>query len=364
MKRLKYWVYAILTLPFMVSCVKYDINPSPVAKISIAKSTYNVLEQVTVVNEGQGEYFSFWPGDKNHNYALRANGVDKGIIPNEGTNFTYSYMYTGTYNMVVVASSYDEDTHTRTEKVDSVKVTVVSGSSGNVIESIELYNCLTGYNSIGKMVGTDSILFPIASLNKINGISDSVYVKILNQRNFIYTASLFAEVYGDNNTLLTGMTDDTYQSNLIEPISYNPLVYKSRIASLKVVGQGGVSREYKMAAMFYPEMFTFSAKGKDAVRYSSSGLVQDADSANFISSYPDSCYIGLKIKTVETEFDAIPTFTATPGCTVSLIENGVEKVQKSGVSTVHFVKNQALYYKVTRIQDGFKLSTNVAVFIK
>jgi hypothetical protein len=362
MKKLNFLIYAVGSILLGISCTKYDIDPTPVAKFSIAKTTYNVLEQVHIENEGSGEYFAYWPGDEGHNYALRSNGTDKGLIPNEGRNFNYSYLFTGTYTMVVIASSYNEDNQTRTERVDSVKITVVSGTSGNVIESIELYNCVKGYNAIGKFIGTDSILFPIDYVNRANAIPDSDYINIVNKRNFIFTASLFAEVYGDDHTLLTGMVDDTYQSNLIEPVSYNPLVYHSRIGSLTVVGQGNITREYKIAAMFYPEMLTFSASGKPAIKYSTSGLLPDADSLDFISMYSDSSYFGIKIKTTETQYETVPTFTTTPGCTVTL--DGVSGEQISGVTKVMFVKNKPLLYRVTRNENGFKLITKVVVYVK
>lgn len=359
---IKYIVCIIGGLFLFISCTKYDINPAPNAKFTIAKTTYNVLEQVRIVNEGSGEYFSYWPGDGGHNYALRSNGIDKGLIPNQGKNFNYTYLYTGTYTMVMVASSYDEDTHVRTEKVDSVKITVVSGTSGNIISSIEIYNCLKGYNAIGKFVGEDSILFPIDYVNRAQYLSDSSFIDILNKRSFIFTASIYAKVYGENNTLLTGLRDDTYASNLIIPVSYDPLVYNSRIGQLKVVSQDNSEKLYTIAAMFYPEMFSFSAKGKDAIKYSSNGQVQDNDSINFISSYSDSSYFGIKIKTLESEYDAVPTFSTSPNCVVTL--DGVEGEQISGVSQVHFVKNKPLLYRITRNESGFKLTTKVAIFIK
>jgi hypothetical protein len=365
MKILQYIVCSIGGLFLFISCTKYDINPAPDAKFTIAKTTYNVLEQVNVVNEGSGEYFSFWPGDAGHKYALRANGIDKGLIPNQGKNFNYSYLFTGTYTLVMVASSYDENTQVRTEKVDSVKITVTSGTSGNIIYSIEMYNCMKGYNALGRFIGGDSILFPIDYVNRTKSLTDSGYIAIINQRSFIFSASAFAKVYGENNTLLTGLSDDTYTSNLIVPVSYNPLVYHSRISHLKVVAQDNTEKTYTIAAMLYPEMFSFSAKGVDAFKFSKDGgAVHGNDSisaVNFIASYSDSCYFGIKIKTFDNEYDAVPTFTTTPGCKVTL--DGVEGEQISGVTTVHIVNNKPLLYRITKTESGFKLTTKVAVYV-
>jgi len=362
MKRLHYLIYVVVITLVIGSCTNYDINPEPMAKMSLEKTTFNVLEQVKVTNEGAGEYYSFWPGDQSHNYALREEGKDFGLIPNQGKDFNYSYLYTGTYTLVMVASSYDEESGALTEKVDSVQITVVEGNSGNIIENIEIYNCLRNYNAIGRMVGTDSILFPIDFYNRAMGVPDSDYLAIINRRSFVFSVSLFAKVYGNNDVLLTGLPDDTYQCDLIEPVSYRPFYCNPKISTLKVVGQGNSTRVYTLAAMFYPEMFSFSAEGKNAVKFSSNGLTADADSLSFMSCYSDSMYFAIKIKTLKTEWDAVPTFSVTPGCTVRLA--GMEGEQVSGVTTVKFRKSAPLLYYITRTVNGFTLTSKVAVYIK
>jgi hypothetical protein len=132
---------------------------------------------------------------------------------------------------------------------------------------------------------------------------------------------------------------------------------------LKVVAQDNTEKTYTIAAMLYPEMFSFSAKGVDAFKFSKDGeAVHGNDSisaVNFIASYSDSCYFGIKIRTLDNEYDAVPTFTTTPGCVVTL--DGVEGEQISGVTTVHIVNNKPLLYRITKTESGFKLTTKVAV---
>ena len=363
MNTIKSFASGMLCLLMAASCTKYEIDPPVEAKISVPRTEYNVLEQVNVINDGTGEYFVFWPGDFGHNYSKRADGNQRGIAPNNGNSFSYSFIATGTYTIVLVASSYNEEDDIRTEKIDSLTVTVVSGDAGNVIESIELYNCLSGYNSVGRFTGTDSILFPIGYLNRPKGVDDSTYIAIINGRSFIFNASSFSRVYGDNDVLLTNTTDDTYRSNLIEGLSYNPLSYKPSIKKLRVVSQDGISRYYTIAAMLYPEMFSFSVPvasvTRTALMYSSNGMLVDTTYKSFQNAFPDSVYFGLRTKSLQATFTAAPAFTITEGSKV--YRNGVEQI--SGETTVEFVKGGKLDYVVVREEKGFKIATKVAILV-
>lgn len=363
MNAIKFLVSGAICILLVVSCTKYDINPPVKASISVLKTEYNVLEQVNVKNNGTGEYFVFWPGDYGHNYSKRSDGNQKGIAPNNGNDFSYSYIATGTYTIVLVASSYDEENNVRTEKVDSLQITIVTGNSGNVIESIELYNCLSGYNSVGQFFGTDSILFPIGFLNRPKGVDDSTFIEIINGRSFIYNASSFSKVYGDNDVLLTNTTEDTYKSNLIEATNYSPLITRPRIKNLKVVSQDGISRYYTIAAMLHPEFFSFSVPvatvTRTALMYSSNGVTVDTTYKAFQNAYPDSVYFGLRTKSLESSFTAIPTFTVTQGTKVYL--NGIEQV--SGITPVLFTKGNKLYYIVVKEDSGFIIKTKVGILV-
>ena len=363
MNTIKSFASGMIYLLLAASCTKYDIDPPVDAKISVPRTEYRVLEQVNVTNEGTGEYFVFWSGDYGYNYSKRADGNQRGIAPNNGNSFSYSYIATGTYTIVLVASSYDEENDIRTEKIDSLIVTVASGDAGNVIESIELYNCLSGYNSVGQFTGADSILFPIGYLNRPRGVDDSTYIQIINGRSFIFNVSSFAKVYGDNDVLLTNTTDDTYKSNLIEALSYNPLTYKSGIKTLKVVSQDAITRNYTIAAMLYPELFSFSVPvasiTRTALMYSSNGMIVDTTYKSFQNAFPDSVYFGLRTKSLQPAFTAVPAFAFTGSSKVYL--NGVE--QTSGETAVEFVKGGKLNYMVVREESGFKIVTKVAILV-
>src|SRR4030066_2460072 len=102
MNTTKFFTFGMVYFLLAASCTKYDIDPAVNAKISVTKTEYNVLEQVNVTNEGTGEYFVFWPGDYGHNYSRRADGNQRGIAPNNGNSFSYSYIATGTYSIVMV----------------------------------------------------------------------------------------------------------------------------------------------------------------------------------------------------------------------------------------------------------------------
>jgi hypothetical protein len=363
MNTIKLSTFGLVTMILVASCTKYEIDPPVDAKISVTKTEFNVLEQVNITNEGTGEYFVFWPGDYGHNYSKRADGEQRGIAPNNGNSFSYSYIATGTYSIVMVASSYDEENDVRTEKVDSLMVTVISGDAGNVIESIELYNCLSGYNSVGQFTGPDSILFPIGYLNRPKGVDDSTFISIINGRSFIFNASSFSKVYGDNDVLLTNTTDDTYKSNLIEGLSYNPLVYNSRIKTLKVVSQDGITRNYTIAAMLYPELLSFSVPvasvTRNALMYSSNGIIVDSTYKSFQNAFPDSVYFGLRTKSLQATFNAVPTFTNTQGSKVYL--NGAEQI--SGETPVKFTKGGTLHYIIVREDRGFKIMMKAAILV-
>jgi len=80
----------LIPLIALIACNKQIIRfEQPVADFSLPGDTVELLSNVKMTNTGAGEYFSFWPGDQNHDYTLKDAGVNNvGLPPNLGKDLT------------------------------------------------------------------------------------------------------------------------------------------------------------------------------------------------------------------------------------------------------------------------------------
>jgi hypothetical protein len=357
---IKHYIVLIIFLSIIYSCKKNDTFIEPVAKMNITSNNLTVLQTLEIKNYGNGEYFSFWPGDEGHNYNLKSSGGNTGLPPNSGNDFKYVYLKAGIYTIYMVASSYDGDNNKFVQKIDSASITV-TGAALNYFTGFGIYHAWTSYTPLGK-ISNDSISINIAPFNRILGYPDSLMAYIVNGKAPWFSAAenmsyISVNDADQNNISLKGDGTDAVKLNMFKIIDANTV--EPIIKTFTIVENSSQNvHTYKVAAMMYPELYSFSIEGDTALMFSTDGLTQPTSDQmnNYLITKPDSIFIGIFLGNGQVITSVKPIFTATQGSVVTL--NGI--VQTSGNSSVDFTK-QPIVYEITQNFNGFKISTKVAV---
>src|SRR4030042_1252941 len=311
----------------LLSCNKeYDSFTDPAVEFKIEKTAVDILEPVYVENLGKGEMFSFWPGDEGHSYALKDIMRNYGLGANRVNNsFEYFYTRSGTYTMTIVACSYDELEGDYVESADSVIITVNPGENGNNFVSFSIDNALSGYSPEGIIKG-DMITVPIGFINRQAGLEDKDFAVLINGRPPRFqVSSSTAKVFGEDDTELKGNGQDVYKLNLIDTATMEPIERKFKVV------QDGNEHDYKVAAMFYPELGSFAILGQNVVPYSTNGSIPDEELVNKLKlSNPAYAFFGvLLFNTAEKLRNVVPVFDITDGAKLYLKGSDTEIVSGS-----------------------------------
>ncbi len=336
---------------------EYDIFTEPVAKMQAGKTSVDVLEAVYITNLGQGETFSFWPGDEGQDYSKRAESKNTGLPPNRGRDFEYTYLRSGTYTLTMIASSFNEETGKFTESISTQQITVNPGNNGNNFTRFAIDNALPGYSPLGNISG-NKITIPVGFLNRPSGISDKDFAALINKRPPLFSAnSSTAKVYAEDGTLLLGRGDDNYQLNLIDVNTLEPVIRKFTVV------QDGLPNEYEVAALFYPAISNLKVTGFDAIEYSKDGLsTVSADEIKKLQlAYPDQDFYGVFLigLTPAQQKAAVLNFTLSDGASLHLKSTGEEII--SGISTVD-ISSPPVEFEIKRDLNGFSISSEFKIY--
>lgn len=354
----KHIILAVSLVLIFGSCsTEYDIFVEPKADFVLERTTFDVMEPVYVQNTGIGETFTFWPGDEGQDYSQVDISRNEGLPPNRGKDFEYSYLRSGTYTMTVIASSYNEETGKFVQDINTVQITVNPGNNGNNFTKFAIDNALAGYSPEG-IIEDSLISIPIGFINRASGISDTVYAGLINKRPPLFSVnSSSAKVYSEEGTLLIGRGDDDYDLNLIDEVTLSPIVRKFTVV------QDDISKEYSVAAIFYPEISNLTVLGTSALQYSEDGISSaDEDEIKELQlAYPDKTFYGVflvgvnenTLKNVTLDFD-LPE-----GVSVYLKETGEQIIQN--VTSVDFT-NTPVVFQVKKTVDGFSVKSEFSVY--
>lgn len=354
----QYNIFLVIALVSTIySCKNKDEFIEPEAKMSIVNNNISVVEKLEVKNLGKGQKFSFWSGDAGHNYSLKNLGGNYGVPPNAGEDFEYYYPKVGNYTVYMVASSYDAITDRFVQKIDSAKVTV-SGAAINNFTNFAIKNAWIGYNPMG-IISNDSIFIKIAPMNR-PVYPDSLLAYIVNSKSPLFSVAEnldYVTIYDENNNTYKGDGTDIGHLNLFQIIDADNI--ESNVRSFTIVDNATQdAHTYKVAAMLYPQLSSFSIAGDTALFLSKNGQSQlsDKEMVSYYQSHVDSIYIGIYLNKGQDATNVTPIFKATSNAVVTL--NGV--VQTSGVSKVDLTV-QPVVYNITKNFGSFKITTKVAV---
>lgn len=317
----------------LVSCTnEYEAYIEPKVDIHVENTVVNDLEAVFVENNGSGEKFTYWPGDDLHDYSKKDDGEERntGLPPNRDNNsFEYYYATEGVYTMTVIASSFNELTGDFAYDIDSVSITV-TGNQGIGVVSFAISNAMGGYSPEGIIDDeAGKITIPIAYYNRPFGLDDVDYIALINGRPPKFTLySNYAYASFDDGQILTGNGKDKYSINLFDAETLEP------IERTFIVTKGVNVKEYKVAALFYPKVESFSAVGQDFIAYSKTGSQPDEEEVEKIElSQPELNIFGSIIfGSLEMLKTAKPIFTLSDNSKLYLEGTNTEVI--SGVTEV------------------------------
>jgi len=346
-----------LVLGLFACNIEYEIFVDPKSEFSLEQTTFDVLEPVYVENLGSGERFTFWPGDEGQNYAEVNNSRNSGLSPNRGLDFEYAYLRSGTYSMTVIASSFNEETGEHVQSIDSVQITINPGNNGNNFTRFAIDNAFAGYSPEGEIEG-ENISIPIGYINRASGISDTDYAALINRRPPLFSVnSSSAKVYSEEGQLLIGRGDDNYNLNVLDEETLEPIIRKFTVV------QDDLPKEYRIAAMFYPEMEDLKVMGFDALKYSKDGLTPSSEEEikELQLAYPDRSYFGVFLIGVKPDDLLIATldFELESGTKLYLKETGEEII--SGVTTVD-ISNTPVDFQMVKTLEAFSVRSEFSMY--
>jgi hypothetical protein len=361
MKMRRFFRYMVFVTGMVIvsfACnMEYDIFVEPKSEFSLEKTTFDVLEPVYVTNLGTGERFTFWPGDEGQDYAEVENSRNSGLSPNRGDDFEYAYLRSGAYTMTVIASSFNEETGELAKSINSVEITINPGNNGNNFTRFAIDNAFAGYSPEGIIEG-ENITIPIGFINRASGISDTDYAALINKRPPLFSVnSSTAKVYSEEGQLLIGRGDDNYNLNVLDETTLDPIIRKFTVI------QDDLPREYRVAAMFYPEIETLKVMGFNALKYSKDGLntASEEEIKQLQLAYPDQSYFGVFVVGADQEAlkNAIIEFELDPGTKLYLKQTGQEIL--SGVTPVD-ISNPPVDFQMVETNGQFSVTAEFSLY--
>jgi len=323
----------LIPLIALIACNKQIIRfEQPVADFSLPGDTIELFSTVKMTNTGVGEYFSFWTGDQNHDYTLKDAGLNNiGLPPNLGKDFTYSYTQSGSFTIVMVASSYDEETNNYVSVTISKKIFVKPGNDGNFIEKFALYNVEKDYSPEVTIYGDSDLVFRLARKYDIRVNTRPIKFRTQNV-NAVLTAENGDTLYSDLSLL-----------NLYDLVADAPIINR-----IHVYGYFGKLRIYKLITGFYPVVtsikFTDGPNSKALIEVPGKQGVFTA--AIFRDSF-------LSLTTTLT-------YVSEPGVVVTM-DNNPAPIE-SGVTPITLTSDRHTFY-FKKMMGGYEIVTSVTLII-
>ena len=308
---MKKFIY-ILVLPIsflFVSCDKDDLV-EPVASFTMSATEASINETVTFTYTGtSAEQVVVFTGDEGHDYALKNKG-NSGLVLNKGI-LTYSYKKAGVYNVVLIATNYNERAEDMVYSIDSAQIVI---NDDNVeLRSVSLRKDMYLKELYAQMINDNTLLFAVPY--KVRVSNRDIAVSMNKQRVNIepMSSSAVVEVNG-------GEYSENTSYDLTQPFE------------ITVYSPSGDSKTYHSEVMHYPVFESFSIAGIDgAVAYS--------------DYYFDKTFITVELPAGTDVSQLTPLFSSADAKQISI--DGQEQV--SGETVVDFTA--PVVYTLTTWKD-------------
>ncbi len=315
----------LIPLIALFACNKQIIRfEEPVADFSLPGDTVELLSSVKMTNTGSGEYFSFWPGDQNHDYTLKDAGLNNiGLPPNQGTDFYYSYTQSGSFTVVMVASSYDEVTGKYVSVTTSKNIFVKPGNDGNYLEKFALNNVEKDYSPEAEIYGDSDLVFRLARKYDIRVNTRPIRFRTNNVK-----------------AVLTAENGDTLYSDLSKLNLYDLTSDAPIINHINVYGYFSKLRVYKVITGFYPVVT--SIKFTDGPNSKAITEVPGKQGVFTAAIYRDSFLPNTTTLTYVSEPGVIVTMDNDP----TPLESGVTPITLTSIRHTFFFKKMIGDYEI------------------
>ena len=323
----------LIPLIVLIACSKQIIRfEQPVADFSLPGDTVELLSNVKITNTGAGEYFSFWTGDQNHDYTLKDAGLNNvGLPPNLGKDLTYSYTQSGSFTIVMVASSYDEVTDKYVSVTTSKKIFVKPGNDGNFFEKFALNNVELDYSPEATIYGDSDLVFRLPRKYDIR----------VNTRPIVFRTNNVSAVVIDENK-------DTLYSTLSKLNLYDLTNDVPIINHLSVYGYFSKLRIYKVITGFYPVVTTIK--------------FTDGPNSKALVEVPgkEGVYTAAIFRDAMLSNTTTLTYVSEPGVVVTMDNDPTPLV--SGVTPITLTANQHTFF-FKKLIGGYQIVTSVTLKI-
>ncbi len=304
----------------------------PVADFSLPGDTVELFSSVKFTNNGKGEYFSFWPGDQSHEYSLKDAGLNNvGLPPNLGKDFYYTYTQSGSFTVVMVASSYDEETNKYVLVTQTKKIFVKPGNDGNFLEKFALFNVEKDYSPEADILGDSDIVFRLPRKYDIR----------VNTRPIRFRTNNVSAV-------LKSAAGDTLYSDLSVLNLYDLANNVPNVNRISVYGYFGKVRVYKVITGFYPVV--------------SSIKFTDGPNSKTLTEVPgkQGVYTAAIFRDSFLPLTTTLTYTSEPGVIVTMGDDPTPLI--SGVTPITLTTEKPTFY-FKKMFGGYEIVTAVTLMI-
>jgi hypothetical protein len=323
----------LIPLVALIACNREIIRfVEPVADFSLPGDTVELFSSVKFTNNGEGEYFSFWPGDQSHEYSLKDAGLNNiGLPPNLGKDFYYTYTQSGSFTVVMVASSYDEGTNKYTSVTQTKKIFVKPGNDGNFLEKFALYNVEKDYSPEADIFGDSDIVFRLPRKYDIR----------VNTRPIRFRTN-------NVNAVLTSSAGDTLYSDLSVLHLYDLANNVPIINRINVYGYFGKLRIYKVITGFYPVV--------TSIKFT------DGSNSKALTEVPgkQGAYTAAILRDSFLPNTTTLTYVTEPGVVVTMGDDPTPLI--SGVTPITLTTEKPIFY-FKKMIGGYEIVTSVTMVI-
>lgn len=327
-----------------------DYFIEPKAAFTLKQKEVYVYDLVDVVNQSEGQQFVLFAGDKGNNYdSINTATGANGISPNNGDNFSISYIEPGTYTISLLASGYKINENQTV--VDVAQQTIVVKDTNNTITGLvfpDLYGFLrsdtTGEKSYkeysveasinGKYIKTE--MYSPWDTNVTNSNFNPIYSPVnLEAVPEFKTSSNFTDIS------IQGV-DNFENGKTAINLSDNKDRFIPKTVSVK--SHEGETRSFELCMMQIPQFESLELDTFDIFYYDTY--------YDFVDN--KKLYIDLEVP-IEQDITSMPTSFKTfqDGTTVKI--NGVS--QQSGTSVVDF--SDPVTYTLRYEQPGYEQIFNI-----
>jgi len=324
MRAHKIFILLILLSALIIAACEHTLNDyfvDPKAGFTLSADEVFVYQTVDIINQSEGQQFILFSGQEGSEYDSLYTAGAVGIAPNNGENFSISYVKPGTYNITLVASGYRANEKETVTDIMQQSITVKDSSKSIVgvtflnMFSITRINrdgepAFTNFTVEGVLMGDHIQVEMYSPWNPL--VWDNNRNPILNPANGRFSPTF--ELNTNYYSISVEGSDEFENGKTV--LDFSDGVDRFVPKTVSIQSDAGSTKEYELCILQIPQFSTFTLGGiSGQVRYDFIDLKQ--------------FYVDLEVP-AETDVTALVADFSSfqPGTSVSV--NGVP--QESGIT--------------------------------